>query len=881
MLITKVELKNIKSYTEAVFEFEPGTTAITGENGIGKTTIIEAIAWALFDLLGYKKDEFLKRGQKKGSVRVTFRSSADEREYLVYRDTGTDYYVYDPVLKVRIAEKKEDVTRFLWQHLGVEPGTDLETLFKHAIGVPQGTFTAIFLSTAAERKRTFDILLKVEEYRRSAEELLKTTRYLESGINDVKVKIVRSEAEVDRINSIEAERDAAIEDAAKLRSDLGLLAQEIAAGRTKADVLDNKEKQVAELSGRRDAARAERERAQLIAAQSRAEFDRSTQAAAILASTKDDRGKHLDALAGIKELEAERIKRQAVRDSLSRLDAEYAKNRIEAAGLKSDIERFSAAKKTVENLRPAAEKQAGLEKEQAELRTVIAASNPIAERIGQIESELIRLREAYSSTKDQLEGISEHEGRAEQLPELEKREAAIINELAALKASLERDQAFQREINNGLCPILSEKCLNLKDGQTLNDFVSSQFTDLRSRITGLEADRSAVGAAIKASRESAGNLLQVPALRQRLDEVRAQGKSLAAEKDDLEARIAALEGSRTRLAKIETELKELGDPGGRIKFLQADLEAEGDVAERLASVQKHAEKILSERNSLADSLDGFTGLDDKFSELTRLRDNTIEGFRAYIANEAAAAMLSEIGSRSQAASEALEAAAAAVNDLEVQFEKAVGDYDRDAHTILRRGLIDLEKREVELRTKLEAAESRQKTLSEQIAKLQGLKTELLSALAERDELQKVLDATEFIRGTLKEAGPMVARNYVWHVSQEATQLFRDISGNAERTLKWTEDYGIVVEEGGYERPFVSLSGGEQMAAALSVRLALLKQLSDIRIAFFDEPTTNLDEERRENLAQQIARIHDFDQLFVVSHDDTFEGYMDHEMTVEK
>jgi DNA repair protein SbcC/Rad50 len=65
-----------------------------------------------------------------------------------------------------------------------------------------------------------------------------------------------------------------------------------------------------------------------------------------------------------------------------------------------------------------------------------------------------------------------------------------------------------------------------------------------------------------------------------------------------------------------------------------------------------------------------------------------------------------------------------------------------------------------------------------------------------------------------------------------------------------------------------------MAAALAVRLALLKELSEVNIAFFDEPTTNMDEERRRNLAQQIGRIKDFHQLFVVSHDDSFEGYTD-------
>ena len=54
-----------------------------------------------------------------------------------------------------------------------------------------------------------------------------------------------------------------------------------------------------------------------------------------------------------------------------------------------------------------------------------------------------------------------------------------------------------------------------------------------------------------------------------------------------------------------------------------------------------------------------------------------------------------------------------------------------------------------------------------------------------------------------------------------------------------------------------------------------------RIAFFDEPTTNMDAERRENLAVQLSNIKHFDQLFVISHDDTFEGYVDNVVTIER
>ena len=65
-----------------------------------------------------------------------------------------------------------------------------------------------------------------------------------------------------------------------------------------------------------------------------------------------------------------------------------------------------------------------------------------------------------------------------------------------------------------------------------------------------------------------------------------------------------------------------------------------------------------------------------------------------------------------------------------------------------------------------------------------------------------------------------------------------------------------------------------MSAALAVRLALLKKLSSLNIAFFDEPTQNMDELRRTNLAEQIRRVRGFDQLFVISHDDSFEQGLD-------
>ncbi|MFC7167850.1 hypothetical protein [Halospeciosus flavus] len=72
-----------------------------------------------------------------------------------------------------------------------------------------------------------------------------------------------------------------------------------------------------------------------------------------------------------------------------------------------------------------------------------------------------------------------------------------------------------------------------------------------------------------------------------------------------------------------------------------------------------------------------------------------------------------------------------------------------------------------------------------------------------------------------------------------------------------------------------------MAAALAVRLAILEQLSSLGVAFLDEPTANLDEQKKTNLVGQPESLDAFDQLAVISHDSTFESMTDYSVKIEK
>ncbi|MHA1823874.1 MAG: AAA family ATPase, partial [Promethearchaeota archaeon] len=130
--------------------------------------------------------------------------------------------------------------------------------------------------------------------------------------------------------------------------------------------------------------------------------------------------------------------------------------------------------------------------------------------------------------------------------------------------------------------------------------------------------------------------------------------------------------------------------------------------------------------------------------------------------------------------------------------------------------------------------------------------------------------SETMRIWYNEIGPKITEVLLKKINGLASEIYRDLMDVDNTQLNWEKDYNVKILTSNNEKNFHQLSGGEQMAAALSVRLAILKILTNVDFAFFDEPTINLDKERRISLAKCIQNIKGFRQLFVISHDDTFE-----------
>lgn len=880
MHITKIELENIKSHAEAKFEFQKGTTAITGSNGAGKTTIIEAVAWTLFDLLDYKKDDFARRGTKaKGIARVTFESSLDEREYTVYRDTSTGYYIYDPRLKMRIAEKKDEVQNFIRQHLGVEPGTDLETLFRRAIGVPQGTFTAIFLESATERKKAFDKLLKVEEYRQGAEKLRETTRHIELKITTAREKIARAEGELSRFEILENELKSVSSDLIDLEKKLAEITKEIELKTKIVGEFDEVEKQLDELRKSYEKLNFQLEAEKREQTRIEVDFTKAKEAAKKLQDVEKEHLLHLSALEELAKLEHQRTERDKAKTEITTIETKIISAKAEQKNLAEKAQKAHEASHQITKLEPQIERQKELEKQKEISRTKLAEAKSVKNQIADKKKEIDIKRKEFTENKKKLDEAEAKSALATNLQKLVSRDTEITNELAKLRASLERDEQFQREIKNGLCPIMSQKCLNLKEGQTLESFVTSQFSDNRTQIRVLETEQKKVSVELISAREGEKQLTALESYKQREAEIKEDGIRLKNDIDLLQKLAENLPNLETEFNQIETELQKLNNPRERAEALKKEAQTEAELQDKQREIERALEELERERLLANEKFEQFAEVEIFLKKFQTERDQTLSAHRAFLANESLAKLFPQ---REKDLAEATKKVSLLQKNVETSLGKlneVEQKYNRETHQTEKVGLLSLKTNEAESKTKFDFAKKTEKKLQAEIENLQKIRQEMQAEFAEKERLEKILEATKFIRDTLKEAAPRVARNYVFHVSNEANQMYREITGNAERTLKWTEDYGISLEENGHERPFVNLSGGEQMAAALSVRLALLKQLSDVRIAFFDEPTTNMDAERRENLATQIGNIKHFDQLFVISHDDTFEGYVDNVINV--
>ncbi|HLI87527.1 MAG TPA: SMC family ATPase [Ktedonobacteraceae bacterium] len=1013
MLITRIELENIKSYRRIVVNLRRGTTAISGENGSGKTTLVEAIGFALFGYLPYNHDQFVREGEKNGRV-VVHLVGNDGRPYIVERRCGSvsRWSFYDEEADARL-EQRTDVLDKLHALFGIDNERPLDSLFKDALGVPQGTFTAIFLEAASKRKQTFDALLQIEDYKTAADYLLEAQREYKDQMQGQQSKIDLLTFETRDLAAWQAElQEARLLDTQQKEQNIRWT-QQLARDSERHSILVGQREQL-------NALRQRYEYSQKILAdrqQRLSEQEQQVQAAQaaqrIVEESRADFERYQEAEEVLKRLRRDEQQRNSLRQQQAELENRLTAQQTKIAGWQERLEEVAAARQQVVELAPLVEQQIELERQRDEaMRQVerykallvegkrlsqqraayLCDKEEVGRRIGEIEplvpiaeqlherNEILtqlRIRGSERSSKQkqlqekqallserQLEreqlteklrkaernvaAIDEHRREAEEMPGLQERYQQLDNQKSRLQGNIEAYMDSRAQSAGGQCPLLHESCLNIKQrgiaslesyfdnllaeeqaqmaevckqqnaitermGQIKKyaealskrdqyverrDTLAEQARRNADEIAHLENDIAALAQDLAAltlveqqiaaaersyneSRQADARVRELAGLYKQAQQLEEQVQQCERDLNERRQEAASLQDSQAWLAGIEAALRELNDPRASSKTQQAIIAQESHFAQQLQAEQQRLRETEQRLQALQEQLRAYATLDDEIVQHEALRQQSRQGHQNYLQHEQVARLLPERERAYQAQLESVAEAGRSLREVEQAYHEAQAAFNAEELEALSAEIERLRGSLAALARDMKYQQEKINSLEQKIREAEKLLEELEAAQREYQELADLQTMMEQFRKLIKEAGPYVLKAMLSDISAEANRIFGEIMGDHSAQLSWQNDYEIILRRQGVNRTFAQLSGGEQMSAALAVRLALLKKLSALNIAFFDEPTQNMDELRRTNLAEQIRRVRGFDQLIVISHDDTFEQGLDSLVRLQK
>ena len=1013
MLITRIELENIKSYRSISVDFRRGTTAINGANGAGKTTLVEAIGFALFGYISYNQKQFVREGEKSGRVIVHLIGS-DERPYTVERrcGVGSRWLIYDEEADLRL-EQQADVQDKLHDLFGIERERPLDSLFRDALGVPQGTFTAIFLETAAKRKQTFDTLLQIEDYRTAADNLLATEKYYREQIYAQQIEIQRLTIATQELDGWRTQLKDARELDAQQKVQNASQSQLLIRYEAQVDALSQQLAQLTTLEHLYQQARSAYKHAQSLLNERELQLQTARRAQQIVAENLADYQLYEQTQDLLRCLRQDASKREALRQQYADLKNTQTQITEKAKNWQSRLLEVANARQKIVELAPFIEQQIDLEQKRDDAKqkatryedivnngkrlnnqltllrqeqerhqkkiAVIEPLQPLAElfnerteaftqlriqesertiKLRQLQEKRTQLREKQSDrepiaekvrrSENTLAAIEEHRQEAEEMPTLQARYEQLTAQLNRLEGNIEGYTRSRAQSAGGQCPLLHESCLNIskqgivslefyfdnlltseqaqvasinKQQNSINERISQikkyadalnkidQYTDRHSlftdqfkqinlEISRLESDIAILTQELEAlkqvekqlglaevayneSKQADIKVRELNALYKQVQQLQTQIQQLETDIRALREEANTLQNSGEQYKQFEAELKTLNDPRSTSRAQQSIIAREDHYQQQLQAEQQRQKAIEVQLQTHIEQLAIYVNLDSNLAEQESISQRSLAGQHLYLSNINTARSLPE---REQAYQQQLAETQQSEQDaqtLEQAYFSARAAFNQNELDTLRTEVEQLSRAQAALAQQMQNHQEMIRALELKIATTEALLDELEAARKEQKTLEDLQSMTEQFRKLIKDAAPHVLKAMLADISAEANRIFGEVMGDRSAQLSWKNDYEITLRRQSVDRSFAQLSGGEQMSAALAVRLALLKKLSTLNIAFFDEPTQNMDEMRRMNLAEQIRRVRGFDQLIVISHDDTFEQSLDSLIRLKK
>jgi len=840
MLPIRLEIKNFLPYRvpDALLFDGIQMACLTGSNGAGKSSILDAITWALWgEARAKREDDLIHQGQTEMSVQLDFMQDA-----LKYR-----------VLRRRVRQGKtgrSELTLFGQNPQGgwttLNEGSIRETqrkinetlrltheTFIHSAYLQQGKADAFTTRTPAERKQILSDILGLGEWAVYEERAKDRLKKVAAEVEYYQRRIADIERDLARRPSLLADKHQAETLLTEADQALKLAQERLDAVRDAPRLLSEAQARRAEFDRQQREATRDLDSAKDEASRYQKQIDDS---AALVAQAEDITG-------GYDALQSARERDDALREKLDVLnDLDKRKNdltrQLDAARAKldSDIARLEQAISELDSA-VRADPGAELEALQAELDAL---------RGQEAKRELLMREE--STTREE---ISAHKAN---LSTLEKDGKEKKGRCDTLKST---DSAECPLCGQELTPDHRDQMVALLEGE-LTAF-RADYAQSRDRAKELDARLDGYK---KSLHELERALKSLPGLQEKAGKLQGRADSAAAaaarredESQRLEALITQRESGdyghtvRESLAALDSESAGLGYDRGehdatrrtlddyrRYEALKARLDT---ALAALPNYQQSRDNALARQARLEAHL---TGLDDSAQALLVEMAGLEERARTYKARE---------------------------DEVRVQHQAMLGARDK-----LSRAQQNLDSLEAQ-REQRELYQAELENLQEELSRLEILKTAFGKNGVPAMIIETAIPELEVL------ANELLGRMTEGRMALRLTTQREKQTGGVIETL----DIEIADEIG--TRSYEMFSGGESFRVNFALRIALSKLLArragaQLRTLFIDEGFGTQDDEGRTKLVEAITAIqHDFDLIMVITHIEDLRDSFPVHIVVEK
>jgi len=560
-LIREVELSNFRSISNGKVVLTRGINFIHGLNGAGKSTFLDAVAFALYGSewarkSGVKLQSFVKLGRGMAKVRVTL--AGEDDQYTVQRVIAGDKldahqtYIIDGDGH-KVAARDKEVTAFIEKMLGIDAD-----LFTRLLYIRQGEIRAILDNDKSGRNR-LDSVIKIDAL----------TKLQDSVIKEIRRSIEKDVAALDG-QAKELSRQLSV-------TSTRLKEMEERITRINGELME-KEKEGKELEAKLSELEGE--------ARGLEEKEREAYTLRIQLSQLMDKEKDLKAKLSRLENELRSVveERKRIEELRKRLDA-----------LRPKAERYGELRKREEELRKDHEELGKLEKEAAIKDDQLM---DIEYELEQEKSEAEELRGEIKELEEKEEEMRETmEGARSQLREAENNRAAIEVELKHVETEIE---LLRR--GGSTCPLCG-RSLTITEAEELLRKREDKAKELRNRLR-------------EKTREIEETQRRLRDAEEALNRLRSELSRKRGRLEDLEGRINQEDN------KLNQVKGELGDIRNRIERLKPRGEEYEKIEEEIRGIRGEAEeyeKIEEEYRKRMEQLSGHTE-----NEAAMLREQLIE-----------------------------------------------------------------------------------------------------------------------------------------------------------------------------------------------------------------------------------------------------------------